>query len=130
MEKHFVEFESPGTFVCEVTVLPIDSWNVGKACELASSIKQRHGATPYGFRFITRSRNDDDLDSKITAKSHMHYLGGKIRTIEEVEAEANPADDILLSNMRYGNIKRVITNTNSWKVTHPLNDDDVVLQWP
>lgn len=130
MEKHFVQFESPGTFVCETTVLPIDSWDIKKACEMATAIKERHGATPYGFKFITRSRNDDDLDSSISASSHMYFLGGNVRTIEEVEAQNNPDESILRSNMKCNGIKRVITNSNSWKVTRPMDDSDVVLAWP
>ena len=70
MKKHFVTFFSPGTFVSETTEKEIDSWDVEKAKELARSIKERHGATPYGFRFITRSRNDDELDSKVSDRSN------------------------------------------------------------
>ncbi len=34
MEKHFVTFLSPGTFVAEDRTLPIDSWDVNKAQEI------------------------------------------------------------------------------------------------
>jgi hypothetical protein len=76
MEKHFVEFLSPGTFFAEITTVPIESWDTKKAQELAHGISERHSATPYGFRFITRSRGQDDLDSKVTARSGMYFLGG------------------------------------------------------
>ena len=49
MQKHFVTFYSPGTFVAETSCLPIDSWNVDEAREMAHGIKERHGATPWGF---------------------------------------------------------------------------------
>jgi len=65
VQKHFVTFYSPGTFVSEESSLPIDAWDVDKAKEMAHDVVERYGATPYGFRFTTRSRGDADLDSKI-----------------------------------------------------------------
>ena len=58
----------------ESTEKEIDSWDVKKAMEMARSIKERHGATPYGFRFSTRERRDDELDSKTVAHSGMYFL--------------------------------------------------------
>jgi hypothetical protein len=127
MEKHFVEFYSPGTFVAETTAKPIDSWNVDDAVAMSSMIEERHGARPYGFRFTTRGRGPDDLDSKQTAKSPMYYLGGKIETLEEVEARNDPKERILRTNMQCNGYKRIWTSTRGWKWTQPLNEDDVVL---
>jgi hypothetical protein len=129
MEKHFVTFCSPGTFVSETSEAPIDSWDIPTALTLARGIKERHGATPYGFFFKTRSRREDELDSKVTATSNMYYLGGKVETLEEVEARNLPDEKILLWNMKNNGIKKIITNTNSWKFTAALQDNDVVLQW-
>lgn len=100
MEKHFVNFYSPGTIVAEQSSKPIDEWDVDKAIKIARAIKERHGALPYGFRFSTRSRGEDDLDSKESDTSNLYYLGGKVETLEEVEARKDPNDKILLSNMR------------------------------
>lgn len=50
-----VTFYSPGTFVSETSDVPIDSWDIEKAKELARGIKERHNATPYGFRFRKRT---------------------------------------------------------------------------
>ena len=129
MKKHFVEFLSPGTFVSEVTQKDIDKWDVDVATEMAAKIKERHGATPYGFRFITRSRKDNELDSKITKTSGVYYLGGNVLTLEDVKARKDPKDKTLIWNMEVNKIERVIENTNSWKVTMPLNKDDTVLEW-
>jgi hypothetical protein len=82
MEKHFVRFYSPGTFVAEVTEKPIDSWDVEKAKQLARDIKERYDAKPYGFRFVTYSRAADELDSHEAALSPLYYLGGKVETLE------------------------------------------------
>lgn len=129
IEHHFVTFFSPGTFVAETTVLPVDSWNIEAACEMARSIRERHSATPYAFRFTTRGRADDDLDSHQTAQSGFYYLGGKVETLEEIEARNDPAENILRSKMRANGFSRVIVNTNSWRWTQPLEENDVVLDW-
>ena len=128
MEKHFVEFFSPGTFVSESTDVPIDSWNVQQAVALSHDIKERHNSTPYGFMFITKSRNDDELDSKVTKRSNFYFLGGKIETYKEVCERNDPNEETLRWNMKTNKYKRIITNTNSWKITLPLNEDDIVLE--
>lgn len=127
MEQHFVTFLSPGTFVAEETTELIGSWDVDAARERAGHIKERYGATPYGFRFTTRARGDNDLDSKVVATSCMYYLGGKVETLEEIEARADPKESILRSNMRCNNWPRVWTSTSGWRWTQALKDDDVVL---
>jgi hypothetical protein len=57
--------------MAETSERPIHSWNVDTALAMARSVKERHAATPYGFQFITRSRGDDDLDSKVSQSSPM-----------------------------------------------------------
>jgi hypothetical protein len=127
MEKHFVTFFSPGTFVPETTTKPIDKWDPDKAVEIARSITERHSAKPYGFQFSTRGRSDKDLDSKVTKQSPIYYLGGKVRTAAEVLAGTDPKEKILRSNVEYNGIKKVITNDNSWRFVGAFNDGDVLL---
>jgi hypothetical protein len=122
MIEHKVVFASPGTFVSESTAKDIDSWDVEQAKTMARSIKERHAATPYGFRFETWE------DSVRTKVSPMYYLGGQVRTYEMVLLMNLPEENILRNNMRYNNIRRVICNTNSYKVTMPLEDDDIVIE--
>jgi hypothetical protein len=124
MEKHFVTFYSPGTFLAEDTTQPIDTWDVDQAVEMARDVKWR---IPYCFVFTTRRREDDELDSKEVARSGHYFLGGKIETVEEVRARNNPAERILLSNMEGNGWDRIVVNTNSWKWTQPFNDGDVLL---
>lgn len=127
MEKHFVTFLSPGTLVHEQTEKPIASWNVLEALRMASEIVERYNAKPFAFYFTTRARAQDDLDSKVVQTSGRYYLGGKIETIQQVRERADPNEDILLRNMEMNGWDRVIVNTNSWKVTQPFEDDDVML---
>jgi hypothetical protein len=129
IEKHFVTFYSPGTFVAETTEKPIDSWDVKKAMSMARAIKERYDAMPYGFRFSTRSRGDEELDSKIAATSPLYWLGGKVETLAQVKARATKKDEILVSNMEINHYDRIITNTNSWSWTQPLMPGDVVLDF-
>lgn len=126
MKAHFVRFLSPGTFIAEQTVKPIDSWDVDKAVEMARDIVERYNARPYGFEFITRERGPDDLDSRITERRGIFYLGGKIETIEEVRERNDPNERILLANME-NSFDRIVVNTNSWKWTQPFRDGDVLL---
>jgi hypothetical protein len=127
MEAYFVTFYSPGTFVAETTTKPVESWDVDAAVKMAADIKERYNATPYGFRFTTKGRGPDDLDSKEIARSPFYWLGGKVETLEEIEARDNPKERILRSNMRGNGWKRVITTTEGWKWTQPLDDGDVLL---
>lgn len=129
MKKHFVTFYSPGTFVAEYSEKPIESWNVQKAVKMARKIVERHGATPYGFRFSTRERTEDELDSKVTKTSGMYYLGGKILTLDDVKARKDPKDAILISNMEGNGIKKIIENCNSWKWTDAFHKEDKLLKF-
>lgn len=129
LTQHYVEFYSPGTFVSETTAKPIPAWDVDEAVRMATSVSERHNATPYGFRFTTRGREDDELDSRQIAKSPFYYLGGTVETLAGVKARATDADRILISNMECNGWDRVITNCNSWRVTRPLEDDDVILDF-
>lgn len=130
MEKHFVTFFSPGTFVAETSEKPIKSWDVEAAKQMARDIKERHNATPYGFQFTTRSRGKNDLDSKVSKKSPIYYLGGTVETLAQVKARATERDRILIANMEGNRYDRIITNDNSWRWTQPLGPTDVVLDWP
>lgn len=129
MKKHFITFLSPGTLFAEKTEKPIESWDSEDGKRMARDIKERHNATPYGFYFTTRERGENDLDSKVVATSGVYYLGGKVETIDEVKCRNDPSEKILLSNMKRNGWDRIITNTNSWKITQPLNSNDVVLDW-
>lgn len=130
MKQHFVTFYSPGTLVCEETTQPIPSWDVEKAKGMARDIKERYGATPFGFRFSTRERGPKDLDSKLTETGPMYFLGGKVETLAQVKKRATEKDRVLVANMECNGIKRIITNNNSWQHTTELRDTDVVLSWP
>lgn len=128
MEKHFVRFLSAGTFTSEETTKEIDSWDVQKAASMSKEITERHGAKPYGFQFITRSRKDDELDSRIVKKSGIYYINGVVETLEEMKAKNDPANRILISNMECNRWDRVVTVSNPYSWTQPFNDDDHIIR--
>ncbi len=129
MRQHYVIFFSPGTFVAEQTQKPVDSWDIEKAQKMARDIKERHGATPYGFCFITRARTNADLDSREVRRSKMYYLGGEVLTLRQIKARKDPQEKILISNMECNRWNRVVVNSNSYKWTQPLRRGDVVLNF-
>lgn len=124
MERHFVTFYSPGTFVHETTTKPIDSWSPAQAHELARDVKERYNQRPFGFKFTTRAREDDELDSRVVNESGMYYLGGKLETIEEV-TKREP-DSILASNMKCNGWKQVLKTPGG--STQLLRGGDVILE--
>ncbi len=127
MQQHFVEFLSPGTFVAESTTKPIEQFNdIHTAVAMAREIEERHNAVPYGFRFITRARADDELDSSEVGRSAMYYLGGRVLTLDGVRREM-PNEKILISNMESNGWGRVVVSENSWRTVQPLGDNDCIL---
>jgi hypothetical protein len=127
MEQHFVTFFSPGTFFAEQTTLPIDSWDVEQAKQMAATVTERYNAKPYAFQFSTRSRSDSELDSSVSAKSKMYFINCRIRTVAEVEANSDPKEQTLLANMKgngWGAIAQTITG---WKWSQPFEEGDVLL---
>jgi len=127
MQKHFVEFYSPGTLVSESTTREIAEWDIDAARAMSAGIVERHGSHPYAFRFITRSRESGDLDSRISAKSPLYFLSGVVETYDEVVKRDSPNERILRSNMEVNGYKRVITCKTPWRITLPFGDDDVLL---
>ena len=125
MKKNYVIFLSPGTFVSETSKIEIDSWDTTKAMEMARGIKQRHAATPYGFYF--EEWESGEWEPKRIRESNMYYLGGKIKTLADIPDI--PENRILRANMEGNGYDRVLENTNSWKITLPLNKNDVILSF-
>lgn len=124
VSAHFVTFYSPGTMVAETRMLPIDHWDIAVAMRMADEVTERHGATPYGFEFTTRARGPADLDSKQIARSPFYWLGGVIKTVDQVEQGS-----ILHQNMKCNGWDRIVTNHNSWSWTQRLREGDVVLDY-
>ncbi len=127
VEQHYVEYASPGTFFNEVSRKEIASWNIAEAVKMLKTIKERYGATPYGFRFLTRSRGPDDLDATETASSPFHFYNCRVLTYHDIVSRNDPNDRILLSNMESNNWTRIAEPREGWKGAYPIRDKDIVL---
>lgn len=131
MKAHFVQFYSPGTFISESSIKPIDSWDIKKAIIMAKNIKERHNATPYAFRFFTKERTETELDSRETKTSGRYYLNGKISTLEEVIARNDPKEEILIWNMKANQYDKIVEkhpDAPGWKWTFPFEVTDVLIE--
>lgn len=135
VRKHFVKFLSPGTFVAETTTKAIDSWDVAEACRMAEQIVERHGARPYGFRFLTKLVAEDIPDGeggslrvepKEVASSGVHYLNGTILTLADIPDDSEHA--ILRSNMRCNGFDRIVETRNGYRWTQPFNKGDKIVR--
>jgi len=134
--KHFVTFESPGTFVHETTTKPIESWDPKLAVEMAEQIKERYNATPFGFYFTTALCAEPvpdgeggalNVEPKQVAKSGRHFLGGTLETVDDVRARRDPKETILLSNMEGNRTPIIITVIRGYKSTHVFGESDCIV---
>lgn len=128
MLKHFVTFYSPGTFVHETTTKEIDGWYVDQALAMSKEIVERHGARPFGFRFSTRMRGENDLDSKEVKHSGTYFIKGKVRTREEILAGTDPNESNLRWNVEVNGYTAVIECKTPYLSTLPLMEADFVLE--
>jgi len=124
MKKHFVKFFSPGAVVPETTKKEIDTWDVNKAVEMSKNIVERYNSRPFGFRFSTRSREENELDSIEIERSCFYYLGGQVKKVEELNPETHA---VAIGNMKRNNIERVVITQTPWEAMHVLEKEDVVL---
>ena len=118
MIQHFVKYLLPGSFFSNEEISPIQTWDVPTAQRQAPK-----GA--FAFQFTTRSRGEADLDSKQTAQSGRYYLGGEVRTRDEVLAGTDPKEATLRDNVRYNKWNRIIKTPLG--NTQLLDDGDTVL---
>ena len=133
--KHYVTFQSPGTFFNEATTQPIDSWDVKKAVEMSGLITERYNATPYAFRFTTRITHppiDDgeggtlEVSPKEVKESCRYFLGGRVETLQEVKDRGDGKDKTLLSNMECNEWNTIIRGAGkSYNMCQPFVKDDV-----
>ena len=131
-KTHKVVFYSPGTLVAESTTKDISEWCPKEAMILCAGIKERHGATPYGFQFETYESpemevEDWEFQPKRVATSGMYFIMAQVKTADQTEAEGNPENNILVSNMRHNGWDRVAITTTSYKWTQPFKEEDRVV---
>lgn len=134
MKKHYVMFISPGAFVSEVTEKPIKEWDPVVATLWAASVTERHGAKPYGFKFLTKIVRDDIDDGeggklevipKTIKESGIYHIKGKVLSFDDIEVTEE--NKTLRFNMECNNIPFVVETTNSYRSTVPFEEGDFVV---
>lgn len=136
-EKHFVVFESPGTFFNESDTKPIGGWSVAVALEMASQITQRYNAKPFGFRFLTKlvSPPIDDgrggelaVEPKIIRESGMHFINGKLLSLADIRKHPDyGADSVLAGNMECNHWPYVVETRNSYRHVTKFSPGDFIV---
>lgn len=130
MKKHFVEYASPGTFFAESSSREISDWSVPDAIKMMADIVERYNARPYGFRFYTMERGDDDLNASRTATSHFYFVNCDVLTAEEILADTNPDNRIMRLNVEGNGYKRIARTRAGWLAHLPMEDDDEAIEAP
>ncbi len=121
LTKHYVEFDSPGSFFPESTSFEVSAWDVDEAL---THLPKAYGK-PFAFQFYTRTREDDAMDAETTNRSKRYYLGGKVYKLHEL-----PQDDdhsILRSNIEGFKSDAIKCSTGNWQ---PFREGDVLLEVP
>lgn len=134
--KHFVRFLSPGTFFDEQSERSIADWDIKAAIGLSETIEERYGAKPYGFVFETRliAEDIDDgyggkmrVEPKTIKKSGVHFINGKLKTLDQLEAAAVEKEEILRTNMRMNDWPIAVFTVNRYTSCHPFEEKDCVV---
>lgn len=134
--QEFVTFYSPGTLFSEMTQKPIAERDVKLAVQMSETIRERYNARPYGFVFETRIVSDPvpdgeggelHVESKLVECSGTYFLGGKLETLDEVEARNDPKESILRGNMENDDSHIVCVTTNGYRSVHPFTERDFVV---
>jgi hypothetical protein len=123
VRKTYIEFLYPGSFVAESSTKEVKTREVSK-------VKVPKSA--FGFKFFDILSVVVDADSRkvqLTSErinmSPMHYYGGKLYTLAEVEREF-PQNDTLVQNMKGNGWGKVIRcRTGNWQ---PFEDVDVFVE--
>lgn len=135
--EHRVTFLSPGTLFREESTKPIAGWCTRTAAQIARDVKERYGATPYGFYFSTIIVADPIADGeggelkvlpREIERSGTHFLTGRVRTLVAIVAEGKPDEKILRSNMKSNGWRAVVEN-NSYRCMQPFEPGDFIVDW-
>jgi hypothetical protein len=121
MTRHYVTYYMPGTLMPETTSREVDSWDSSMAREKALRTGWRR---PFCFEFTTRERQDDEFDSRETARSKRFYLGGEVIALADIPA--TPEYSILRLNISAIPGQRAIKCiTENWQ---PFFEGDTLLE--
>jgi hypothetical protein len=102
---------------------------------MACGVVERYGARPYAFYFSTLLMAPDVPDGRggflrveprEIARSGLHFMNGKVLTLADVEARAEPSSDVLCNNMRWS-WPIVCETGNGFRHVAPFKEADVLV---
>ena len=134
-KKLFAKYFSPGTLFAETSERALEDGSLEEAVKLAAEISERHGALPYAFDLVTylvAEPVDDgqggtmNVPRKEIGRDGRYFLGGEIIRYEEAVAREGERS-VWASNMMCNGDPVCVQNTNSYKSTHILREQDVIL---
>ena len=131
-----VTFYSPGTFFSESNSAKFESLDFLEICKKAKEIKQRYGASPYGFIWekieeLVNVPKVEGFEIKATpkvldkSKGTVFITGTVIYSKDLNDRE----DSILRSNLESNNDGVGVINTNSYKFHSGFGEDDSIIDW-
>lgn len=123
--QSYVTFFRPGDLTPAMWSEIVETWDVEAALALARKIE---GQRPFAFQFSTI----DHTGGERLNKSPMHYLGGRVETLADIEARNDPCEAAMLEALkRMGPAACTITYAAGldWMRTQPLHPADVVLEF-
>lgn len=108
-------------------VMDLSAFDIGEAIEIAESSMDEWGDQPFAFQFVNRYLKENGRYSH--QFSPTYYLGGRVRTIQEIQSADKPDERELLRKMALCRCDKVITTVTPCPVTLPFARDGVVLEW-
>lgn len=135
-KKWKVVFYSPGTFFDETQEEFIDPPAIAEAVRKAKKITERHGAKPYAFSFKLMLVADPipdgfggtmNVEPKMIEQGGLHFIDGKLLTIDQILARRDTKDATMISNMTGNNYPIVCETRNSYKHVGVFGESDFVV---
>lgn len=130
-----VTYYSPGTLFSEQDNYDFDDFDLKKFINKAKNIKQRYGASPYGFSYqkLKTPLNPPKLEGfkvnvepKTLEKSGMFYITGDIIFSKDLVGND---ERILRGNLENNYDGIGIVNRNSYKFHAGFNEKDCIINW-
>lgn len=130
-KKHYVEFYSPGMLMAEVSRREIAEWDPRLAVGIAGTITERHGATPFGFRFVTVLTADPvsdgmggtlDVHERELSRSGTYYLpDSRVVTYEQETGH------IARENMKGNGYPLGVETIRGYRSAHYFEEGDFIV---
>lgn len=110
--KKYVRYYYEGKYIDHIVHREIETESVD---DIINDIQSIDGIWPYRFQFVTRHpEKETSGEWSISNVSHMYFVNGKIRTLDELIKENNPNNKVLIGNMKSNNYDKIIESTHGW----------------